>query len=112
MLDTKPHNRPSRRMTEGPCRLCGDPHDYTEAECMNFLTFGQGGADFEAEALGRPYPVWPWAEQIRKWGVEVDAGCYDLLRVFAVLACGHDYCPDRPDCWETRRAFCAMDGKG
>jgi hypothetical protein len=45
---------------------------------------------------------------VRNW--ETGDGCYNLLRVFAVLACPFDFCPDKPDCWETRRAFCKMDG--
>jgi hypothetical protein len=29
------------------CTACGESHDYDAEACENFLTFGQGGADFE-----------------------------------------------------------------
>ena len=38
------------------CINCGECHDYTPEECGNFLTFGQGGADFkESQRLAKLY---------------------------------------------------------
>jgi hypothetical protein len=43
-------------VTPRPCTCCGDSHAYTAEECVNFLTFGQGGADFaESQRLARLY---------------------------------------------------------
>lgn len=83
---------------------------FTKADAEKLRSFFRYVADyFDAEASDRPYPPFGHAEQIRRWGADTDNGCYNLLRVFAVLACPFDYCPDNPECWETRRAFCAMD---
>lgn len=48
--------RAAERADAERCPTCGDWHDYTAKECENFLTFGQGGADFEeSQRLAKLY---------------------------------------------------------
>lgn len=85
--------------------------DYQEKDAEDLeMFFNYVGEYFRQHARGDYAPNIPHnLPAIRQWGLS--DGCYRLLRVFAVLSCDLPYCAEHMGCWETRRAFCAMDGR-
>lgn len=84
--------------------------ELTQPESEALAAFFERTADyFKQKAEGEKFPHTGYGDRaVRTWKTSEDY-FYAIHKVFCVLACQLEHCPENMGCWETRSAFCRMD---